>query len=357
MRIIPDSTINLYSNIPINNEEQLAFSTRQKQTEYFLSHLVRSETPCTVVKKTGELKVSASMLIVSTCNYISFINPSFDNRTVYARIIDYDYINNETTSIVYAIDMWQTWMFDVTFENMYIEREHLSNESWALAEANPYDIRIAEFRTGEVLPINGETEKYFYEISDDYTDRTSILTPDGYKIGKVVENDIGATDRLGVLVKLSNIDFNDIDYASKATYEDWNRVNWDSTDTGDVAYGDGRVTDGNMSDSDLSGGNMIRYKFTIENVHSFNVIIDDTGIHAEQGYSLPYNKNGYYIDVIHQGNTYSAVMEVTSSGSWDMSWSTYISDYERASEWFISFLREIEQQSFGYWAVPFASYM
>ena len=204
MRIVPDSTITLYGGVDIDNGEQLVFKSRANQTAYFQSKLVRAQTPCTVVRKTGRLRVEIAGSIIATCNYLSFINPHFDNKIVYARIIDYDYINNECVEIAYAIDYWQTWMFDVTFEDMYIEREHLSQADFAKAETNPFDPTIIEFKTAESLPIARDLEKKMYTIGIDDT-------TDGMQIANAVENVINVDGTMGILIKLAEIDFEDLD--------------------------------------------------------------------------------------------------------------------------------------------------
>ena len=150
MRIQPNTTINLYSNVPIDNGEQLTFRSKGEQTSYFRSKLVRSNVECTVVKqKSGTLRLELSGSIVSQCNYLSFINPSFDNKIIYCKIVDYDYINNE---IKYIIDYWQTWCFDVTFDNMFIEREHISQAAKNLLDNDPYSLEVPEMLTAENLP-------------------------------------------------------------------------------------------------------------------------------------------------------------------------------------------------------------
>lgn len=204
MRIIPDSTITLYGGVDIDNGEQLVFSSKANQTAYFQSKIVRASTPCTVVRKTGALRVEIPGSVVSTCNYLSFINPSFDNKIVYARIVDYDYINNECVEISYLIDFWQTWMFDVQFEDSYIEREHLSQADHDKAEVNPYDPTIFEFRTDETLPIAKDLEKLTYEIG--YNN-----TYDGYRVTEALPFPSGVIDKNGILIKLANIDFEDLD--------------------------------------------------------------------------------------------------------------------------------------------------
>lgn len=204
MRIVPDSTITLYGGVDIDNGEQLVFKSRANQTAYFQSKLVRAQTPCTVVRKTGRLRVEIAGSVIATCNYLSFINPSFDNKIVYARIVDYDYINNECVEISYIIDYWQTWMFDVTFENMYIEREHLSQADFAKAETNPYDPTIFEFKTAESLPIARDLEKKMYTVGADDT-------TDGMQIANAVESVINVDGTVGILIKLAEIDFEDLD--------------------------------------------------------------------------------------------------------------------------------------------------
>lgn len=200
MRIVPDSTVSLYAGVEIDNGEQLAFSSKANQTAYFQSKLVRQAVNCTMVRKTGALRLEAPGSVVSGCNYISFINPSFDNKIVYARIVDYDYVNNECVEITYMIDYWQTWMFDVSFESCHIEREHLSAADYAKADINPYDPTIFELRTAEDLPIGKDLEKAAYTIGTGQND-------DGSKLGDIVNID----PHLGVLIKLSNIDFKSLD--------------------------------------------------------------------------------------------------------------------------------------------------
>ena len=204
MRITPSSTINLYANVDNESDERLIFSTRAKQIEYFLSKRVRQEVNCTLVRKSGMLHVEAPMSVVCNCNYISFINPSFDNKEFYGYITNYKYINNECTDISYQIDYWQSYMFDVTFQNMYIEREHLSQADFEKAETNPYDPSIFEFRTAETLPVSKNLEKLTYTVGD--SDAT-----DGFKMTRALSNVVRVKNVVGTRTKLSNIDLADLD--------------------------------------------------------------------------------------------------------------------------------------------------
>lgn len=211
MRIVPDSTITLYSNIPItaDNDEQLVFQSLANQASYFSSHKVVEKVNCQIVKKTGRLRVHVPASTVKTCNYLSFVNPSWDNKTFYCKIRDYNYINNETVEIAYSIDMFQTWMFDVSYSDMFIEREHLSEADYQKAETNPYDPTIYEFRTSEELPFGKDTEKLYYNITDKEFQPTDNY--DGFLVGEAIKNKYSVPwVDVGVLVVLSDINFENL---------------------------------------------------------------------------------------------------------------------------------------------------
>ena len=206
MRIIPGSTINLYAGVDTDQDLRPVFSSKANQTAYFVSKRVLYQEHCTYIPKTGRIRISVAGNIISQCNYLSFVNPDFDNIEYYCNIIDYDWINNETVDIIWAVDDFQTHMFDVTYSDMYIDREHLSETLFNIAETNPYDLRIMEFRTSESLPIARDLEKPNYEIGNSISD-------DGYLIGDAIidTQNITNPDVLGVLIKLSEIDFSDLD--------------------------------------------------------------------------------------------------------------------------------------------------
>lgn len=151
--VIPSSVVTLYSGIRITDGEQIVFSSKEEQSAYFLAHRVTNKAACSYVRKTGSIRIEWPTVQVNTCNYLSFVNPAFENMTIYARISDWRYINNVTTEIDYNIDWFQTYMFDAHYENGHIVREHLSQTDFETAEENPFDPGIYEFQTGENFPL------------------------------------------------------------------------------------------------------------------------------------------------------------------------------------------------------------
>ena len=160
MYIAPNSTVKLYGGVQIIPGRQIAFSSKANQTSYFASKLVQSDTPCTYVRRTYSVKVEVALSVVKNCNYISFVNPDFENITWYARITNYEYVNNACTEIFYAIDYFQTFMFDVNFEVCTMDREQLSVTDYDKSVANPYDYSIIEMQTDENISLPDEVFDY-----------------------------------------------------------------------------------------------------------------------------------------------------------------------------------------------------
>ena len=52
-----------------------------------------------------------------------FQNTSFGIKWFYAFITNVEYINNETSEITIEIDVMQTWHFDYTVNQCFVERE------------------------------------------------------------------------------------------------------------------------------------------------------------------------------------------------------------------------------------------
>lgn len=162
-QIAPTSTIELYSGVEITNGQQVVFASASGQNAYFQARVALSSVNCSYVRKTGRLKVEAPASKVANCNYMGFRNASFENRVFFARIVNWEYLNNVTTEIAYEIDYFQTYMFDVTYDNALIEREHLSETDFQKAAADPWDNSIYEFQTNENLAISED----MFEISSD----------------------------------------------------------------------------------------------------------------------------------------------------------------------------------------------
>lgn len=168
-----NSRIALYSNVDITADEQLIFRTRRGQSAYFNARKkfdnVMANKRFSYLRMGGQVKIEIPIADAEQCNYISLRNPDFEDRTYYGIIVNVSYISNKVTLIEYAIDVFQTYMFDVTYDYGFIEREHLSESDFNKAEVNPYDPSIYEFHTSENLPSDKQMEKYYTSAMSDMT--------------------------------------------------------------------------------------------------------------------------------------------------------------------------------------------
>lgn len=129
MLITPDSTIKVYSNIPLDNtyEHSLYFESISAQNSYFHSsgHVKYSFQSNTYQRvNRNRLRVNVSVGNLYNCNYLAFQNSGFGNKWFYAFITAVEYVNNVTSEIEFEIDVMQTYLFDITRKECFVEREH-----------------------------------------------------------------------------------------------------------------------------------------------------------------------------------------------------------------------------------------
>lgn len=194
----PQSTIKLYNAPEVNTRagETLFFASAADREAYFATKLVETNVNCTVVKKRyNTIKVKATMATLETCNYLSFINPSYGNKLFYAYIMSTDYLNNEVSLVTYNIDWFMTDMFNVHYDTeVQMVREHLTNkEHTKLADPSRYTYYpdIQKMYTQEPLSCDPETEKKTYKVAGDcvgYLKSVSQYATDNYDAWNVMTN-------------------------------------------------------------------------------------------------------------------------------------------------------------------------
>lgn len=105
------------------------FANSAAQNAYMASHLAFSVENSTYVRQTGAVAVPGSADQYYDCNYLSFQNIGFSNKTFYAFIVGVEYVNPDTTYLYIQIDYVQTWLFQFTMGKCFVEREHVSNDA------------------------------------------------------------------------------------------------------------------------------------------------------------------------------------------------------------------------------------
>lgn len=128
MLIQPDTYIRLIKNCPIDKtyDHTIYFATESEQEYYFKNTLQGIPFPKQSYQRydKGVLHIQEKAENLYDCNYLMFKNSAFGNKWFYAFITSIEYVNNVSSRVYYEIDVMQTWFFDYTLADCFVEREH-----------------------------------------------------------------------------------------------------------------------------------------------------------------------------------------------------------------------------------------
>ena len=148
------SSITLYNvNINVTNQYD-GFATddtltiEQKkllQKEYFNKHIVANYVKCNYVPRTSTIKIRNYVEDIRNANYLSYTNEyNGQSHTYYCFILQKKYIAKNTTELTIAIDTFQTYYFEMSLEQCFIEREHVQSDE--LGEHTvPENLELGEY--------------------------------------------------------------------------------------------------------------------------------------------------------------------------------------------------------------------
>lgn len=123
-----------YINIidaPLSNDyaHTLYFASLAEQEEYFLNHTIKSFDGYAYIRRTQNIKVQAKMSEARKWRYMRFASIG-DNKMYYFFINRVEYVNDETVELFTELDLIQTYMFDWTLPECFIERQHTETDGF-----------------------------------------------------------------------------------------------------------------------------------------------------------------------------------------------------------------------------------
>lgn len=126
MYIAPNTNVKILKNVRLDSSYRntVYWSTIGDQTAYFASKAKYSLTEYSYQRVEKAIRVGIKAESLFDCSYLMFQNASFGDKWFYAFITGVRYINNTTSEIDFVLDLLQTWYFDFTFEQCFIERQH-----------------------------------------------------------------------------------------------------------------------------------------------------------------------------------------------------------------------------------------
>lgn len=127
MYIVPNTTIYILNNIPLNKsyEHTVYYPDKDAQAQAFMKYKKYTLTDYSYQRsQLGTIRVALKYEQLIDCNYLMFKNTNFENKWFYAFITGIGYVSNDVTDVYYDLDVMQTWCYDYTFGKTFVERHH-----------------------------------------------------------------------------------------------------------------------------------------------------------------------------------------------------------------------------------------
>lgn len=130
--VTPQTVITLYQGVDwdSSNANIRLFDNASQRTSYLSSHILQQHTGCSAVRGQNKVRVEAPVNTLLTANYMMYANNGIGAgaRQMFCFVESVDYINVNTTEITYTIDWIQSFLFDIIWEECFVEREHVNDD-------------------------------------------------------------------------------------------------------------------------------------------------------------------------------------------------------------------------------------
>lgn len=128
----PITTVQLMDNVPLfpDNTNQIYFDNATHQNQYFTSRVYKTSNNLTYQRDYQVYALQAEYdNTITSCNYLRYRNNNYGNKWFYAFITSIRYVNPNTVYIDFILDAYQTFMFDITWKDCFIERSHVRDDT------------------------------------------------------------------------------------------------------------------------------------------------------------------------------------------------------------------------------------
>lgn len=132
MYIQPNTDIIILKNVPLNKsyEHTVRYANKDAQYSAFSAYKKFTLAEYSYQRSNiGTLRVELKYEQLYDCNYLMFKNTSFENKWLYAFITGCSYVSNDVSEIYYELDVMQTWAYDYSFMQTFVERQHATEDT------------------------------------------------------------------------------------------------------------------------------------------------------------------------------------------------------------------------------------
>lgn len=143
--ITPHTNLYLLKNPNnLSRENQLTFANATAQFNYFSGLTNINVENFTYQRKDYIIRYPRCIDDILDYNYVMYQNYNYSAKWFYAYIKNMRYVNDNMTEITIETDVYQTFMFDITFKASFVEREHVSNDTTG-AHTIPEGLETGEY--------------------------------------------------------------------------------------------------------------------------------------------------------------------------------------------------------------------
>lgn len=118
-------------NVPLEDDMKntLYFSSASAQQSYFSGVIGKTYTNVSYQSETRTFRCKDEIDTIRQYNYIMWQNSAFSNKWFYAFIKKMEFVSTGFTDVQFEVDPLQTYMFDITINPSFVEREHTNNDT------------------------------------------------------------------------------------------------------------------------------------------------------------------------------------------------------------------------------------
>lgn len=150
--------------IESDNRNQLTFNSDTDQYNYFNSLDKLEVDNFTYQRKDSVIRYPAHIDTILQYNYVMYQNENYTDKWFYAFITNMEYINDNMTLITIKTDVYQTWQFNISWHESFIEREHVNDDTIG-ANLVPENLETGDYeiyQTDEDENLNDSTDLTYY---------------------------------------------------------------------------------------------------------------------------------------------------------------------------------------------------
>ncbi len=138
-------------NVNLHNDYKhtIFFNDRSEQQSYFLGvKTYKDLIDYSYQRKDSKLRVNLSFDIALKYNYVMYQNLLHDGKYYYAFITDYEWNNDNCTTLTLQTDVMQTYLLGYEYDYLpsFVEREH-TNDDTVGANTIPENLEVGEYTT------------------------------------------------------------------------------------------------------------------------------------------------------------------------------------------------------------------